>query len=117
MKYCVKCGAEMFDDAVMCVKCGRMDENYAISEKRNGAKVNNELSGLKLAAFILMIVGTVVNALYTLGIALAWCLPMTLYYSKRIKRGEPVGTGFKVCTLLFVNTIAGIIMLCDNSNN
>ncbi|MBE6702767.1 MAG: hypothetical protein E7585_05085 [Ruminococcaceae bacterium] len=27
MKYCVKCGAEQFDDAVICTKCGRVIEN------------------------------------------------------------------------------------------
>ena len=26
MKYCEKCGAELFDDAVICTKCGRMLE-------------------------------------------------------------------------------------------
>ena len=27
MKFCTKCGAELFDDAVICTKCGRMLEN------------------------------------------------------------------------------------------
>ncbi len=27
MKYCSKCGNELFDEAVMCVKCGCMVEN------------------------------------------------------------------------------------------
>ena len=26
MKFCTKCGAELFDEAVICVKCGRMVE-------------------------------------------------------------------------------------------
>lgn len=116
MKYCVKCGAEMFDDAVMCVKCGRMDEGLAGLLNQSESKVGNN-SGLKTAAFILMIIGTVVGALSSFGIALAWCLPMTLSYSQKVKRGEPISNGFKICALLFVNTIAGIIMLCDNGNN
>ena len=28
MKYCKYCGAEMLDDAVMCVKCGKMVDGY-----------------------------------------------------------------------------------------
>ena len=116
MKYCVKCGAEMFDDAVMCVKCGRMVDNFVLSGN-NSAANGSDSSGLKTAAFILMIIGTVISALSSFGIALAWCLPMTLSYSQKVKRGEPISNGFKICALLFVNTIAGIIMLCDNGNN
>lgn len=71
-------------------------------------------SGLSVAAKVFMIISTVVYGLYI--IPLAWCLPMTISYSKKIKNGEPVSTGFKVCTLLFVNLIADILMLCDNNN-
>ena len=109
MKYCVKCGSEMFDDAVICVKCG--------CPVRNDAEVVAvpTQSGLTTAAKVFMIIGTVVAALYTLCIGLAWCLPMTISYSNRRKRGERVGTGFKICTLLFVNMIAGILMLCEEN--
>ena len=71
-------------------------------------------SGLSTAAKIFMIISTVVMGLYI--IPLAWCLPMTISYFNKIKNRQPVSTGFKVCTLLFVNTIAGILMLCDKDN-
>ena len=29
MKYCTNCGAELVDEAVICVKCGRMLEKEA----------------------------------------------------------------------------------------
>ena len=38
---------------------------------------------------------------------------MTVSYCKKIKTGEPISVGFKICSLLFVSTIAGIIMLID----
>lgn len=41
---------------------------------------------------------------------------MTLHYSKAIKENRPVGIGFKICAFLFVNMIAGILMLCDTKN-
>lgn len=48
-------------------------------------------------------------------ISLVWKIPMTVRYCKSIdKSGLPVGTGFKICSLLFVSMIAGILMLCDN---
>ena len=73
-------------------------------------------SGLSKAAKILMIISTIILACSSCGIALAWCLPMTISYSRKIRAGLPVSTGFKVWTLLIVNTLAGIFMLCDHNN-
>ena len=61
-----------------------------------------------------LLMGSIVLGLIGAAIPLAWCLPMTIVYSKSLKRGEPVGTGFKVCTILFINLAAGILMFCDN---
>ncbi len=91
--------------------------NYANPQPNYAPRQYNEpgkLEGLPLAAFILMIVGIVAQA--WLIIPLAWCIPMTVIYYNKIKRNEPVGTGFKVCTLLFVNTISGILMLVDDKH-
>lgn len=38
-------------------------------------------------------------------------------YVRKMGVGEKVSTAFKVCTLLFINIIAGILMLCDNESN
>ena len=62
-----------------------------------------------------MIIGCVLNGFYL--IPLCWCIPMTVSYCRKIKNGESVSTGFKVCSLLFVSLIAGVLMLCDNSDN
>lgn len=47
-------------------------------------------------------------------IPLCWMIPMTVHYFNAVKEHRPVSVGFKVCTLLFVNIISGIVMLCDN---
>ncbi len=107
MKYCTKCGNQLIDEAVICTKCG-CSTGYQCFSKNS---ISQTSSGLKTAAKILMIVGTVVMGLYI--IPLAWCIPMTISYCNKIKRGETISIGFKVCSLLFVNTIAGILMLCD----
>lgn len=105
MKYCIYCGNEMFDDAVMCVKCGR------ITEPLNSVNKNK---GLKTAIKVFMIIGTIILGIYI--IPLAWCLPMTISYFNKVKNGERVSDGFKVCTLLFVSLVSGILMLLDNEN-
>lgn len=45
-------------------------------------------------------------------IPLAWCIPMTVSVFKSSKENKPISTGFKVCVLIFVNLVAGILLLC-----
>ena len=110
-KYCTKCGAEMLEEAVVCVKCGCMTQE---TPRAYAGTKEKKSDGLVTAAKILMIIGTVYTSLLTFCVGLAWCLPMTLSYFNKVKQGIPVTTGFKVCSLLFVNMVAGILMLCDN---
>ncbi len=107
MKFCVKCGKELMDEAVICTGCGCAVETEE-------SKINKP-SGLSSVAKAFMVIGTVFTSLYLFFIPLAWCLPMTIVYFKKVNRGERISTGFKVCSLIFVNTIAGILMLCDNN--
>ncbi len=106
MKYCTKCGAELLDEAVICPNCG-----CAVENNQN----NSERNTLGLIAKVFMIISCVVMGFYL--IPLAWCIPMTIEVSNRLKRHEPIGTGLKVCTLIFVNIISGILLLCMNDNN
>ena len=47
-------------------------------------------------------------------IPLCWCIPMTVSVYKAYKGKKDLSTGFKVCTLLFVSLVGGILLLCDN---
>ena len=107
MKYCTICGNELMDEAVICPKCG-CSTGYSHPINNESYKTS---SGIRTAAKVLMIIGTVLMGLYILP--LAWCLPMTISYCNKIKRGETVSTAFKVCSLLFVSSVGGILMLCD----
>lgn len=104
MKYCTHCGAEMLDDAVVCVKCG-----CAVNEP---AKATDNDGTMKLLVKIFMILGCI-SIGWTL-IPLAWCIPMTVSAFRKLDAGEKFSTGFKVCTLIFVSLVAGIIMLCSD---
>ena len=72
-----------------------------------------QISGLLIAAKVLMIISTVLSGIVL--IPLSWTLPMTITYCKKLNSGEQIGTGFKICSLFFVSTIGGILMLCDTS--
>ena len=127
MKICEKCGTELSDEFAFCTNCGAAIEKAEVAAVENNeliqvenveaaaveqaAEIRNQ--GLKTTAKVFMIIGTVMTSAMYFVIPLAWCLPMTISYSNKIKRGEKVSTGFKVCSLLFVSLIAGILMLCD----
>lgn len=106
--YCSKCGNEVVDEAVICTKCGCVIEKpkTALSQQ------TDEISSTKKAAKVFMLIGLIFSA-FSL-IPLIWTIPMYNSYCNKIENGEKVETGFKVCCLLFVNAIAGLIMLCDN---
>ena len=73
---------------------------------------NMQNSGSITAIKVFLIIGCIGNALLFMFIPLAWCIPMTVVVFKTYNQGCDVSTGMKVCTLLFVNLVAGIIMLC-----
>ena len=70
---------------------------------------------MKTVIKVFMILGCVVGACAYL-IPLAWCIPMTVIYFRKLKNNEPISTGFKVCSLLFVSLVGGILMLCDKEH-
>lgn len=183
MKYCDKCGAEMLDEAVMCVKCGNMvsaegkskemvyNERYCTKcgakvfqetvvcphcgcpmENANVGKGKEKNKGIDIAIKVLLILTIVGLAFcgfmylisligfsmmpdigatpeemsYVLSMLivmvvlclppLAWVIPMSIIILKKMKNKEPIGVGLKICTLIFVNTIAGILLLCKNED-
>lgn len=106
MKYCAHCGTQLIDEAIVCTNCGCAVQT---------ATAKNETLNLKTIAKIFMIIGCVFSV-WGFLIPLCWSIPMTIHYWKAVENRQPVSTGFKICTLLFVNIVAGIIMLCDNKD-
>jgi uncharacterized membrane protein YvbJ len=98
MKYCSKCGVQVEDDVKTCPQCG----NVLIQRVR----------AIKIVAKVFMIVSSAISAIFILP--LAWVLPMTIHYCNAISNHQKVGIGFKICTLIFVNTVAGVLMLIDD---
>lgn len=104
MKFCSKCGKEILDEAVVCPACGCAVESAVSSTESKG-------STLKTIAYVFMVIACVVYA-WTL-VPLIWLIPMTLKVNRARKENLPLSLAFKVCTLLFANFIAGILLLCD----
>ena len=114
--FCKKCGTQLGEGASFCPNCGtQVAETAAMQQPvQTTAPVASKGSdGLGTAAKIFMILSCVSFGISIIGlIALAWAIPMTISVSKKIQNGEPIGVGLKICTLFFVSTLAGILLLC-----
>lgn len=106
VRYCVHCGAEMFDEAIICVKCGcNVEENKpVIVQASNDDTMNTVIK-------VFLILGCIAQG--WLLVPLAWCIPITVSIFHAMRDNRPIGTGMKVCTLIFVNLVAGICLLCN----
>ncbi len=99
-RICNNCGSQLNDDnSNFCRNCGN---------KLNSKTYNKDLL---LVSKIFMIISCV-SIGWTI-IPLAWLIPMTIKISNREKNNTKLSTAFKVCTLLFGNTLSGILLLCD----
>ena len=110
MKYCVHCGAEIHEEAVVCVKCGRS----VAPMPPHPVPVQKQDDTMGIVVKVFLILGCISQG--WLLIPLAWCLPITISIFNSLRDKKPISTGMKVCTLLFVNLIAGICLLCINDD-
>lgn len=74
----------------------------------------NPIGGLGKTAKIFLLIDMILK--YILIFPLAWVLPMHISYSKHITKRIKISTGYKVCVLLFIGLVPGILMLCDHKN-
>ena len=59
-----------------------------------------------------MIISTIYLA--TFIIPLFWCIPMTITYWNKIQKNEKVNMTFKICSLIFMGIIPGLLMLFED---
>lgn len=145
-RYCTRCGNPLsreFDE--YCRYCyGKV--NY-IPLKRNNAVKDSLSAAAKVLltlscalAGLCGVVCIVIGAILTFGmrsaaeassmaglalllcgmfalISLTWRLPLTAHVFDHIKRGRRIGTAVKVCILLFVGLVSGILLLCRTEAN
>lgn len=78
------------------------------------AIVDVDYSGVDVNQLVKLIKNMYIVAGVLSLVPLIWVLPMSKKIFKAINEGTTLTTGFKVCTLLFVNLVAGILLLCSN---
>ena len=134
MKYCSHCGKEINDEAVICTSCGCEIKPLNRHNASNLLEINIIFFMIfgTIAKFFLGLILITINSVriyYSVSfsriagiiyglflglVPLTWCIPMTAIIISKIKHSEKIGTGLKVCTLLFVSLISGILLLCRN---
>lgn len=71
-------------------------------------------STIRIVAKVFMLISCI-GVGWTL-IPLIWMIPMTLKVWHAHDKGESLSVGFKICVLLFVNTVAGILLLVEDAD-
>lgn len=112
MRYCPNCGAEVNENAVVCVRCG--SGVYATPAPMPVPAEPQKDTTLQTVIKVFMIIGCVTQGVMLLP--LAWCIPLTVHVFKAFKENRPISTGMKIFILLFVNLVAGICLLCMNED-
>ena len=113
MPFCQKCGHELQEGENVCPSCGVPVGGQAPLKAAPAPQVG--LTTIELVAFVFMIIGTIAMAFAI--IPLAWCIPMTIHAKKAMDDHQKIGVGFKVCTLLFVSLIGGILLLVRDESD
>lgn len=87
--FCTHCGAEINDDAFVCVKCGcRVDQKLPAAQA-NAQRDDTMVTVIK----VFLILGCIAEG--WLLIPLAWCIPMTVKIFNCLKTGTPISTGMR----------------------
>lgn len=108
--FCPNCGAEIPNGAGFCGNCGcSVGENKPAVQVKSGRD-----DTLSTVVKVFLIIACITQG--WMLIPLAWCIPMTVKIFNCLKTGQPISTGLKVCTLLFVSLVAGICLLCMDDN-
>ena len=115
MKYCSNCGSAVKEGARFCENCGvplagQPAEAERVYEPPYYENASRRDDGLATVAKVFLVLGCI--AFGWALIPLAWCIPITVSIFRKLNNGEPIGVGLKVCAMLFVNLIAGILLLC-----
>ncbi len=75
----------------------------------------NPQAGLITAIKVFLVLACIFS-IGALCIPLAWRLPMTIVAFRKMDNRQPLGLAFKICSLLFVGFIPGILMLALNDD-
>ena len=113
---CPKCGRRRNDGEKFCSSCGYKFKtcNTLVAEENNEfKKINGKVyvTGLTKVAEVFFYIGVVLTCCSIIG--LAWALPMMHTYKKHRDNYLKHSVGFKVCTIIFISEVAGILMFID----
>ena len=140
MKICAHCGERNFDIKTECDRCHRPFVTTFVSKRTSLNKVVSAFMILAMIGAILEMIVSIffwIVSLYSYNVIgghptlaasaiiyfVAWVIffiraiivgIMIGAYHKKTSYGYPASMAFKVCTLLFVSLISGILMLCDD---
>ena len=110
-KYCTICGNELFDEAVVCPRCGCLAPNNNAQNPQNPQ--NNGTSNKFQISIILGIIGIVFSCLYALFGHIASIVGIVLGVKEKKETGSSLGLILSIigeaCSIL--SSVLGILLI------
>lgn len=103
---CPECGKRRHKGDKFCASCG-----YKYAEEVLSTELREPMSALTKTAQVFFYIGFGITCATVIG--LCWALPMLHIYKRDRDTIGKHSIAFKVCTLLFISEIAGVLMLID----
>lgn len=117
--FCKNCGTKLEDNINFCPVCGcNQNQNNTINQtkveetSKNDNLYRSDDHTIRMISFIFCLLATIFTG--WLILPLAWCIPLTIRCYNWYKYNRYMGIGVKICILLFVSQIGGILALVDN---
>ena len=123
MKYCKYCGAQLDDDAVVCVKCGRalgeQPQGQTIIVQAPAAEPDRKQNGCGIAGFVFGLIGMIISwvtsvLLWWLAIpfaALGFLLSLIgIIVGKAKKQNVGLGIAGLILSILSVIIVAVVVL-------
>lgn len=129
MRFCTQCGAQVKEGEFYCSYCGTKIESPQSESQENNNQPKEIFANIpnyenrKLrknsSIDILIKVFLIISCLYLslFFVPLFWCIPLTVVVWKKLNNNEYIGTGTKICILLFVSMLSGILLLVRNDES
>ena len=114
MKYCSHCGAEVSDEAVICMKCGCAIKSAPKPANQEASNLQDTKSNsLMVAAIVLGIVGIVVSWVFALIGHIASIVAIVLGIVALKKIGKPTGLILgiigELCSI--ISSVIGVVLM------
>lgn len=120
MSYCKYCGTKLDSDCNFCPSCGGKVDNdvpptshTSYTYPSSNQKDDSSRKTLVVVTKVFLVIGCIASLSFLLP--LLWTVPITIIIWNKLDKKEHISILSKIVVLLFVNIVAGALLLVDET--